>query len=319
MLDDVEPGAGSVAAKPNINAGERRENTKEVALNNKNVKQDVSKGAGTDPAIDEMLDNAVGGLTDKINATEALRLVAMRSARSLVQERARRINMVTKDLKKEGVQSIRGELSQKMQEAIVRAGEVDKTVVGLQTDSDPSKKALGFDTERAILKQELQDLAQIEQEGGDKDKVGEERKKIEKRLTELTEERSNLRDDKGGEIPDVLTNKALETAKNLKGENLTSEEEQKIRDNPLGYLEEKIVGAVLSDDPSDMRKLTDALGLTVEEAREFEEALKISDEEKPKWIKYGEKAGKVIGLSGLFALLMAWLASKDKQGRGGMG
>jgi hypothetical protein len=202
---------------------------------------------------------------------------------------------------------------------VAKAENVDKTFARLQTDSEVSKRALGFDMESAILKQELQDLQEMEQEGGNKTLIEERRKEINERLTKIGEERIQLRDPQRKEIPNVLTDKALETAKRLKGEDLTAEEQQEIKDNPLGFLEKKIVEAAFSDNPSDMKKLTAALGLTVEQAKAFEEALKISNQlkESSKLEKYGKKVMKGTAMVGLFGFLLAWLASKQGKGGGG--
>lgn len=205
---------------------------------------------------------------------------------------------------------------------------LEKAIATLKNSDNPLNKALGFDFEIAVVQRKLAETngaieVALKQGKIDQVEAQEVRKKFQDQLDKLQKERGDIVDKDGNPIPaESQVSKLAE--KFAEGE----EEKTEAKENPLGLMERKFNAAVKSKEGR--QKLTDALqslkqGMSEEEQNMIDEIAEgiqgeingtMSQEKREKLKKVGSKAITIGGGACILMLLMAWIASKEKQGQG---
>ena len=201
-----------------------------------------------------------------------------------------------------------------------------KDAAELKSSNNPLNKAAGFDLEVALIQSDLANLdSRAAKQNMAKSAVEAHRKQLNSQLEQLRVQREQLKGADGRPIESQLGK--LTASLTEKG---TEAEKKMAQDNPLDLFEKKFNQAaknktVRADLFNSLRSAAGA-SLTAEDKAALEEQIKItgetmdgvsSDNQKIKAKEVKGRLFKIGGLAALLPILMAWLASKKKEGGGG--
>lgn len=285
-----------------------------VATSEKAEDQDSLQAAGKAQTAEAAAQALADSLRDSKHKPEAVReaLVIIASQKegaavSLIRKQMEGIkrNLDAGEIDKGKENAELSKLKQKLKVAEDQAQklslEVDKTIITLRrAENSSQERALSYDLEIALRKKELNSANDTEKPA------------IEARIDKLELERQEIKDEKGEIIPGQM----LSLVNDIYGPEVAV----KYQSDPIGFLLGQVGQAMTTPDAMNqfisILKQSGIINTDKQEKEIRDLQVPLTDAEKVE--KYGKMALKTTAFSGFFALLMMWMASKEKQ-QGAMG